>query len=88
MNAWLYASPKCFREAVEDGVRQGAASALAVVYFQFPSAVNVHEVVGSFLRGVDPVDLAFLMPLLEDAADAILAIAPLDDILCGPSLDR
>ena len=49
--------------------------------------VNIREVAGSFLRGVDPIDLAFLMPRLEDAADTILAIAPLEDILRGPSLD-
>ena len=50
--------------------------------------MNVREVAGSFLRGVDPVNLVFLMPRLVDAADAILAIAPLEDILCGPSLDH
>ena len=50
--------------------------------------MDVHEVAGGFPTGVDPNDLAFLMPHLEDAADAILAIAPLDDILRGPSPDH
>ena len=29
------AVPVCFREAVEDGIRQGATSALAVMHFHF-----------------------------------------------------
>ena len=49
--------------------------------------VNVREVAGSILRGIDPIDLAFLMPCLEDATNAILAIMPLEDILHGPSSD-
>jgi len=72
---------------VEDGVQKGAALVLAMVHFQFLDAVNVQEVVGISLRGIDPTDLAFLMPHLEDTADAILAIALLDDILHGPSSD-
>lgn len=47
--------------------------------------VNIREVVGSSLRGIDLVDLVFPMPRLEDTADAILAITLLDDILRGPS---
>lgn len=66
----------------------GAASALAVVHFQLPVAVNIHEVVGGFPRGIDPIDLVFQMPRLEDTADAIRAIMPLDEILHGPSLER
>lgn len=50
--------------------------------------VNIREVAGSFLRGIDPVNFAFLMPRLVDVADAFLVITPLEDILCGPSLDR
>jgi hypothetical protein len=50
--------------------------------------VNVHEVAGGFPRSVNPVDLAFLMPRLEDATDSVLAIGPLDEILRDPSLDR
>lgn len=29
-------------------------------------------------------NMAFLMPRLEEVADAILASVPLEDILCGP----
>lgn len=77
-----------FREAVEDGVRQGAASALAVVHFRFSNLVDVSEVVEGLPRGIRDSDMALLMPCLEEAADAVLAIAPLEAVLYGPSLDR
>lgn len=77
-----------FYEAMEDGVYQGAASALATVHFWLPSSVDVCEVAGGFPKSVDPNNLVFLMPRLEDVADVILAIVPLDDILCGPSPDH
>ena len=80
--------PERFHKVMEDGVRQGAASTLAVVHFRFLGLVDVREVAGGFLTGVNPNDLMFLMPHLEDAADAVLAIAPLEDILYGPSSDR
>jgi len=51
-------------------------------------AVNVRKVAGGFPRGYDPVDLAFLMPHLEDAADVVLAILALDEILRGPLSDH
>lgn len=88
VNAWLQAVPERFREAMDDGVRQGVASALVAVHFWFPGSVNVHEVVRGFLVGVDPIDQAFLMPHLEDTTDAILSIVPLDEILRGLLLDR
>ena len=84
VNAWLCTKPERFREATEDGVWQGAASALAVVHFRFPGLVDIHEVAGGFTAGIDPNDLAFHMPRLEDATDAVLAIAPLEDLLCSP----
>lgn len=33
-------------------------------------------------------DMAFLMPHLEEAVDALQAVAPLEVILRGPSLDH
>ena len=63
----------------------GVASALAVVHFRFLGLVDVREVASCFPIGVDLDDLAFLMPRLEDAADTVLAIVPLDNILHGPS---
>jgi len=62
--------------------------ALAVVHFRFPGSVDVHEVGRGFPVGVDLDDLAFLMPRLEDATDDVLAIMPLDNILCGSLPDR
>lgn len=41
VNARLHAALERFHEAVEDGVRQGAASVLAAVHFWFPGLVNV-----------------------------------------------
>ena len=80
--------PERFHKVMEDGVRQGAASTLAMVHFWFPGLVDIRKVVGGFLTGINPNDLKFLMPHLEDVADAVLAIAPLQDILRGPSLDH
>jgi len=73
---------------MEDGVQLGVSSMLAMVYFCFVGLVNVHEVVGGFLTGIDTIDLAFLMPRLEDATDTIRVIAPLDEILHGLLLDH
>jgi len=73
---------------MEDGVRQGVASTMAMVYFCFAYLVNVHEVVGGILTGIDTIDLAFLLPHLEEATDNILVIAPLDEILHGLLLDH
>jgi hypothetical protein len=73
---------------MEDGVRQGAALALAAVHFRFHDLVDVHEVARGFPMGVSRTDMAFLMPCLEEGADAVLALAPLDDILRGPSQER
>ena len=61
---------------------------LAMVYFCFVGLVNVHEVVGGFLTGIDTIDLAFLLPHLEEATDSILVIAPLDEILHGLLLNH
>lgn len=60
-----------FREIVEDGIRQGVASALVVVHFHFPDLVDVHEVVEGLPRNTD----------------TILRIALLDVVLRGPSLN-
>jgi hypothetical protein len=53
-----------------------------------PRLGDVYEVAGGFPTSVDPNDLAFLMPRLEDVADVVLTIMPLDDILYGPSPDQ
>jgi hypothetical protein len=50
--------------------------------------VDVNEVARGFPIDVNGTDMLFLMPHLEEATDAILASAPLENILCGPSLDR
>jgi hypothetical protein len=51
---------------------------LVVVHFYFPILVDISK----------DFDMAWLMPYLEEAAAAILAIAPLGAVLHGPSLDR
>lgn len=61
---------------------------MAMVYFCFPGRVDVCEVVEGFLGGARDLDVRFLMPSLEDAADAVLAIAPIEAILYGPSSDH
>ena len=61
---------------------------LALVYFCFTCLVNVRVVVGGFLTGIDTIDLAFLLPHLEEATDSILVIAPLDEILHGHLLNH
>jgi hypothetical protein len=40
-----------FYEAMEDGIQQGMASALAMVHFCFFGLVDVSEVVEGLLRG-------------------------------------
>lgn len=88
VNKHLHATSACFHEAVEEGVRQGAASALAVVHFHFPSLVDVSEVAEGFHGNTRDSNMAFLMPCLEEATDVVLAIAPLEAILYGPSVDH
>lgn len=61
------------------------ASALAMVHFHFPGLVDVSKVVEGFPRNTKDSDMVFLMPLLEEPTDAMLEIAPLEEILCGPS---
>lgn len=88
VNKHLYTAPARFHEAVEVGVRQGAASALAVVHFLFPSLVDISEVAEGFPRNTKDSNVAFLMPRLEEATDAVLAIAPLVEILHDPLLEH
>lgn len=85
VNEHLSATPVRFHGAMEDGVWQGVASALAMVHFRFPSLVDISEVAEGFQRNTRDSDMAFLMPRLEEAADVILAITPLAAILRGPS---
>lgn len=61
---------------------------MAVVHFGFHDLVDVCEVVRGFTVGIWNSDMAFLMPHLEDATNTILALAPLKEILHGPSPDR
>lgn len=68
--------------------RSLSPSSLPMVHFWFLGSVDVHEVAGGIPTCIDPNDLAFLMPRMEDVADAILTIVPPDDILHGPSLDH
>ena len=58
----LRATPVRFREAVEDGVRQGAAAVLAVVHFRFPDLVDVREVVEGLPKNANDTGMALLMP--------------------------
>lgn len=84
--------PPCCVEALLRGhggwCPTGAASALAAVHFRFHDLVDVHEVARGIPMGVSRTDVAFLMPCLEEGIDAILAFAPLDDILHGPLQER
>jgi hypothetical protein len=61
---------------------------LAVVHFCFLGQVDVSEVAKGLPRGTRDSDMVLLMPHLEEAADAVLAIAPLGAVLRDPSLDR
>lgn len=85
---WLCDMPSCFHDAVEDGVWQGTASALVVVHFRFCHLVDVHEVAAGYLGCVTKEEVSALIPMLEGATDAVLAIAPLEAILRGPSPSR
>lgn len=64
------------------------ALALAMVQFCFPGQVDINEVVEGLPWDAKDSDMRFLMPCLEDAANTILAIAPFDAILHGPSPDH
>jgi hypothetical protein len=88
VNEHLYAASTCFHEAIADGVRQGADSALVVVHFCFLSLVDVHEVAEGLLENTNDTNMALLMPHLEEAADTILAIASLDAVFHCPSPDH
>jgi hypothetical protein len=44
VNEHLLIAPVCFHEAMEDGIRQGVASALAVVHSHFSNLVDIDEV--------------------------------------------
>lgn len=79
VNAWLHLTPELFYKDVEDG---------AVVHFWFHDLVDVREVARGFPMDVNRTDMAFPMPYLEEATDAVLAFAHLEDILRGRSLDR
>jgi hypothetical protein len=70
---------------MEDGIWQGAAFVLVVVDFRFHGLVDVGEVAEGLPRNTDDTDMALLMPHLEEAANAILVIAPLDAVLRSPS---
>ena len=61
---------------------------MAMVHFRFPGLVDISEVVEGLLRGTRDSDMALLMPHLEEAVDVVLAIAPLEVVLRGPSLDH
>ena len=61
---------------------------MAVVQFCFSDLVDVSEVAKGLPKGTRDSNMALLMPHLEGAADAVLAIALLEAVLHGPSLDR
>jgi hypothetical protein len=61
---------------------------LAVAHFGFSDLVDIGEVAEGLHGGTRDSDMVLLMPCLEEVADAILAIAPLEAVLCGPSPDR
>ena len=73
---------------VEDGIRQGAALASAMVHFRFPGLVDISEVAEGLPRGTRGSKMALLMPRLEEAVDAVLAIALPEVVLRGPSTSR
>jgi hypothetical protein len=50
--------------------------------------MDVGEMVDGLPRNTNDTTMALLMPYLEEAANAVLAIAPLEAVLRGPSLDR
>jgi hypothetical protein len=56
--------------------------------FHLPGLVDVSKVAEGFPENTRDSDVAFLMPRLEEAVDAVLAIAPLAEILHGPSSDH
>jgi hypothetical protein len=60
---------------------------LAVVHSHFFDLVDV-RVVRGMAKNNDDTTTALLMPQLEGVVDAILAVAPLDAVLRGPSSDR
>jgi hypothetical protein len=88
VNEHLCATPTCFSKAMKDGIRQGAASAMAVVHFHFSDLVDVGELVEGLPEGTRDSNMVLLMPCLEEAADAILVIASLDEVLHSPSSDH
>ena len=59
-----------------------------MVHFHFPGLVDISELAEGFPRNTRDSDMVFLMPRLEEAANAVLMIAPLEAILHGPSLDH
>lgn len=80
VNEHLRAVPMRFREVVVDGIRQGAASALATVHAHFYPQVDVRE-----MRGMpecnDTHATELLMPQLVDAVDAIFVITLVVEVL-------
>jgi hypothetical protein len=88
VNEHLRATPAHFCEAMEDGIRHEAASALAVVHFHFSDLVDISEVAEGFPRGTRDSDMVLLMPWLEGATDTVLEIALMEAVLRGPSPSR
>ena len=62
VNEHLHAVSVRFCEAMEDGVRQGVASALAMVHFYFLDLVDVHVVQEGLPRNTNNTNMALLMP--------------------------
>lgn len=87
VNEHLRAGSTRFRKAMEDGIRQGVASELAMVHSRFSNLVDVNEVAKGLPRGTRDSNMVLLMPCLEGAIDAVLAIAPLEVVLHSPSPD-
>jgi len=59
-----------------------------MVHFCFFDLVDVSEVAEGLPGGTRDFDMALMMPCLEEAIDAVLAIAPLQAVLYNPSPDR
>lgn len=61
VNEHLCAVPTCFPKTVEDGIRQGVASTLAIMYSHFSSLVNIC-MVREMASGTDDDATELLMP--------------------------
>lgn len=78
----LHALPARLRAVVSEGVRQGAATALAAAEIQFGAAMEVRVVDQAFPpEPDDPYDMDDLFESCAPCANAVLAKVNVDEIL-------